>query len=83
MSSALPFRLSVSDPMSATMSVERCEICRAYFHGAAGHTCHGLRTVDWVRFNQDLREWTEASPQARFELYYAARERGEPGPAAE
>lgn len=56
------------------MTVVRCEICRNYYDPTeekAGHDCHGLRSVDWVRFLHSLRNWMDTDKHARFEAYYA------------
>jgi hypothetical protein len=59
------------------MGVVRCEVCRGY--AADGeHVCHGLRSVDWVRFLHALRDWTTLDPHGRFEVFYAEHSRNAP-----
>jgi hypothetical protein len=56
------------------MSFVRCEICRSYYDPTdedSDHRCHGLRSVDWVRFLHSLRKWMDTDKHARFEVYYA------------
>jgi hypothetical protein len=59
------------------MSVVKCDVCRSYYHHPEpGHTCPGLRSVDWVRFSRSLRHWMSTDSVALFEAYYARRSRG-------
>lgn len=56
------------------MSVQQCEVCRSYHHDDGQHHCHGLRTVDWLRFVHALRDWMGTDNYALFTAYYAHHE---------